>query len=369
MLRNRLYYAVKPFVPWSVRIGLRRWLATRKRPQVGGVWPILPGSETPPAGWCGWPGGKKFACILTHDVEGPEGVCKVKPLAELEISLGFRSCFNFIPEGPYSVPPTLRAWLLDNGFEVAVHDLMHDGKLFASRKAFAAKAHRINWHLREWGAVGFRAGFMLRELDWLHDLQITYDTSTFDTDPFEPQPDHVGTIFPFWRPRPDSYASCDLGLQPRPPAGSKAGGGMSVTKVQSGDGRIRVADPGNSLPHSGYVELPYTLPQDSTLFLILREPSPAIWLHKFDWVARHGGMALVNVHPDYVRFPGEALGHATYPADHYRRLLEHVRPHLTTDAWHPLPKDVAQFVVSQPALQQPAAVVASEPAVRSSRTG
>ena len=48
---------------------------------------------------------------------------------------------------------------------------------------------RINGYAREWGASGFRSGFMLRNLDWLHDLDVQYDASTFDTDPFEPQPD------------------------------------------------------------------------------------------------------------------------------------------------------------------------------------
>ncbi|MBC7999552.1 MAG: prolyl oligopeptidase family serine peptidase, partial [Leptolyngbya sp.] len=33
-----------------------------------------------------------------------------------------------------------------------------------------------------------------------------------------------------------------------------------------------------------YVELSYTLPQDSTLFLLLRETTPAIWKLKLDWI-------------------------------------------------------------------------------------
>src|ERR1700746_3430317 len=44
---------------------------------------------------------------------------------------------------------------------------------------------------------------MFHKLDWLHDLDIEYDASTFDTDPFEPQPDGHGTIFPFWVPKGD----------------------------------------------------------------------------------------------------------------------------------------------------------------------
>ena len=57
--------------------------------------------------------------------------------------------------------------------------------------------------MREWNAVGFRSGFMHHNLDWLHDLEVSYDSSTFDTDPFEPQPDGANTIFPFWVPGPN----------------------------------------------------------------------------------------------------------------------------------------------------------------------
>ena len=39
---------------------------------------------------------------------------------------------------------------------------------------------------------------MFRNLDWYHQLEVGYDASTFDTDPFEPQADGAGTIFPFW---------------------------------------------------------------------------------------------------------------------------------------------------------------------------
>jgi hypothetical protein len=46
-------------------------------------------------------------------------------------------------------------------------------------------------------------------------------------------------------------------------------------------------------PERHYVELPYTLPQDSTLFLVLRELNNDIWKHKLDWIAMNGGMALV----------------------------------------------------------------------------
>ena len=77
---------------------------------------------------------------------------------------------------------------------------------------------------------------MLHNLDWLHELEIEYDLSTFDTDPFEPQPEGQHTIFPFW--------------VPRPPVAEALNSQLSTLNN----------------PRSGYVELPYTLPQDSTLF-------------------------------------------------------------------------------------------------------
>ncbi len=38
---------------------------------------------------------------------------------------------------------------------------------------------------------------MHHNFEWIEELSIDYDMSTFDTDPFEPMPDRVGTIFPF----------------------------------------------------------------------------------------------------------------------------------------------------------------------------
>jgi hypothetical protein len=198
MLTRRIYYLFKPYIPWSVRMGVRSYFAKRKRARLSAVWPVDQSTRTPPIGWPGWPDGRQFAFVITHDVEGPTGLENCRKLAELEMEYGFRSSFNFIPEGGYTVSCELRAWLDQRGFEVGVHDLNHDGKLFSSRSGFLTKAKRINRYIKDWGASGYRSGFMLRNLDWYHDLDIRYDASTFDTDPFEPQPDSAGTIFPFW---------------------------------------------------------------------------------------------------------------------------------------------------------------------------
>src|SRR5665213_4182988 len=140
---NRLYYRLKPYVPWRMRMGLRRIVARRQRRYCGDVWPINEAAGKAPKNWPGWPHGKKFAFVLTHDVEGPEGLAKCRQLMELEMKWGFRSSFNFIPEGAYQVSRELREELIENGFEVGVHDLHHDGKLYQSREGFADCATRI----------------------------------------------------------------------------------------------------------------------------------------------------------------------------------------------------------------------------------
>ena len=224
-------------------------------------------------------------------------------LANLEAGLGFRSSFNFIPEGSYRVSEELRSALKRAGFEIGVHDLHHDGQLFASESAFRQYARKINQYLLEWGAVGFRSGFMMRNLDWVHQLNIRYDASTFDTDPFEPQPEGLGTIFPQWMHGPG----------------------------QSG----------------GYAELPYTLPQDSTLFLLLKDDGLQIWKDKIEWIAERGGMALLNVHPDYLTFSDGGRPGRSYSAACYADFLAWVKNRYRDRYWHGLPSEVAD--VARPA--------------------
>lgn len=217
---------------------------------------------------------------------------------ELEERLGFRSSFNFVPER-FKVPSSLRKDLLNRGFDIGVHGLKHDGKLFSSRKVFQERAIRINHYLKEWNSVGFRSPAMHHNLGWVHDLDIKYDASTFDTDPFEPQADGVSTIFPFW-------------VQ-----GDTNGG--------------------------GYIELPYTLPQDFTLFVLMKEKTISTWRQKVDWIAEKGGMVLVNVHPDYMNFDHKRLGLEEYPVKYYMDFLEYVRNRYKVQYWHALPKEMAHF--------------------------
>ena len=327
MFLTRVYYTLKPFIPLRMRLALRRHHVRRILRRHRAVWPINESAGAVPEGWPGWPDRKRFAVVLTHDVEGSKGVARVKQLAALEMELGFRSCFNFIPEGEYSVPAELREWLVDNGFEIGVHDLHHDGKLYSSEKTFANNAKRINRYLDEWNAVGFRSGFMLHNLEWLHQLEILYDASTFDTDPFEPQPDAANTIFPFWVPR--------------------ASQSSFINHVSAEAGGAKEDHPSSrNQPGSGYIELPYTLPQDSTLFFLLHEKSIDVWIKKLEWIVEKRGMALLNVHPDYTSFDDKVRPGVEFSAERYREFLQHLRNRFVGQYWHALPREIARFSAS-----------------------
>ena len=116
-------------------------------------------------------------------------------LANLEAKLGFRSYFNFVPER-YKNSNSMHRDIRRLGCDIGVHGLKHDGKLFHSLKIFNQRATKINDYLIKWKADGFSAPSMLCNLDWLKALNIAYSTSTFDSDPFEPQQEPVKNNFP-----------------------------------------------------------------------------------------------------------------------------------------------------------------------------
>jgi hypothetical protein len=88
---KKIFYIFKPLIPRSLQIFLRRQLVRQQRKKYADVWPILPSSAETPAGWQGWPGGKKFAVVLTHDVELQHGHDRCEQLMKIEKDLGFVS--------------------------------------------------------------------------------------------------------------------------------------------------------------------------------------------------------------------------------------------------------------------------------------
>ena len=229
-----------------------------------------------------WPAGREFAFVLTHDIETDDGQKYARAVAALEERYGFRSSFNFVPE-KYRVDLDLIGELKKRGFEVGVHGLKHDGKSFASKAAFDSRVESINRYLAQWGAVGFRSPMTHRNPEWMQALEIEYDLSFFDTDPYEPMPGGTMSVWPFIMGR--------------------------------------------------FVELPYTLCQDHTLMVTLAERTPRLWLEKVEFIRRYRGLALLNAHPDYLRVPARFAIYEDFLKAMSRR----------TGYWHALPRDAARW--------------------------
>lgn len=303
---KKQFYWLKPFLPRKMQIAIRRQVAQKKRQEMQNFWPINPNVLENTNGWHGWPDKKKFGLILTHDVESQAGHDNCVNLMNIEKKLGFRSAFYFVPER-YHVSKGLRNFLVKNGFEVGLHGLNHDGKLYHSKKIFQKRAQRINKYIKDWGAVGFRSPSMHHNLDWIKELEIEYDLSTFDIDPFEPQPDGLKTIFP-----------------------------------------VKVED---NLSNRSYIEMPYTLPQDFTLFVILQEQNIKIWQEKLDWIAEHGGMVLLITHPDYMNFGNKECDYDEYPVKYYMDFLSYLMIRYDGQFWHGLPKEISSFLTTPKNMQ------------------
>lgn len=297
-LPTKAYYRVKPLLPRRLQIAMRRLYAKRQMRTEFPRWPIEPllverrraelrsalerrGAERMPA-IASWPDGKRFAAILTHDVEGPAGVANVRRIIEIERRHGFVSCWNFVAEW-YPIEDGLFDHVRAAGCEVGLHGIRHDCRLFESRDSFEAELPAIHRYLAEWDAAGFRSPATHRNAAWMPELGAIYDSSFPDTDPFEPQSGGCCSILPFF-----------LGE---------------------------------------LVELPITLVQDHTLWEILREETIDLWTRKGDWIVANGGLINLITHPDYLDTPSRLRM--------YEEFLEYLGAQ--RDGWHALPRDVASW--------------------------
>jgi peptidoglycan/xylan/chitin deacetylase (PgdA/CDA1 family) len=295
---NKIYWKVKHYVPKPVTRRIKKLVNTLKSKSLNLPWPIedsyanflwealrqvMQISSTVSVKFKNfWPEQKKFALVLTHDVETIQMQSFIPVIADLEEKFGFRSSFNIVGE---QIPkePSLFNELLARGFEVGIHGWKHNEKAFQSRSSFLESAKKINECLENTGAVGMRFPLNLRNPYWMQDLNIDYDLSFFDTDPFEPIPGGTMSIWPFF------------------------------------------------IGH--FVELPTTLVQDNTLVNHLGENSPDLWLNKVEFIKKYHGMALLNSHPDYL------IDTRVWKV--YERFLGQMTEH--DSCWHGLPRETARW--------------------------
>lgn len=290
------YYRLRRLLPRAVQIWLRRRYAHIQARTAFPHWPVetalhdffdlfgailtdVDGEPVPHL--APWPDDHTWALVLTHDVETTAGLDVLPRIAELERRLGLRSAWNFVPRR-YDTSETLLAELVSDGFEVGVHGLYHDGRDLESVERVRERGPAMREAAERWGAVGFRAPATQRGWELMPMLGFDYDSSYPDTDPFEPQGGGCCTWLPYF--------------------------------------------------NRELVELPLTMPQDHTIFVVLRRGEEP-WTTKASFLRDQGGMALLDTHPDY-------LADADMSAA-YERLLE--RFAADPRAWKALPREVSSW--------------------------
>jgi hypothetical protein len=294
-----LFYRVKRFIPRGAQLRARRVLIRWQGQPAFPRWPVDDsvarlaelygalllsryGLDELGFRWF-WPTPYRAALILTHDVEGEDGIRLAVELADLEESLGFRSAFNF--GAWYEADPGVLRELRSRGFEIGMHGIVHDRSLFSSRAEFERQLPLLSELAEHLGAVGLRSPATHRVFDWLGELPIEYDGTIPHSDPYEPQPGGCCSLWPFF-----------------------------------------VGD---------VVELPYTLPQDHTLLTLLGHRTPDLWISAANEIEQRFGLIHCVSHPD----PG-------YLGDPPKRVIYGEFLQAMSErhgVWHALPREVASW--------------------------
>jgi peptidoglycan/xylan/chitin deacetylase (PgdA/CDA1 family) len=295
-----LYYRIKRLIPRQLQLSLRRRLIKWQGAPAFPQWPYddsverlvrfyagcalrALGTEQASFDWF-WPNRAHAAVILTHDVEGAAGLANALRIADLEEQRGLRSSFNIVGDA-YPIDWGVVRELRDRGHEIGSHALYHDRSVFSSREEFERQLPPLRAAVDRLGAVGFRSPATHRVTEWLSELPVQYDATMALSDPYEPQPGGVCTVWPFFL----------------------------------GD----------------VLELPYTLPQDHTLFTLLQHRSATLWIEQVKRIKRSFGLVQCVSHPD-PGYLGERRNEATY-AEFLDALTSE------GEIWHALPLDVARW--------------------------
>lgn len=281
------YYLLRPLLPSSVRKRLQKAQLSDWRRLPFPRWPVdrsvdqlfeqillaslrAQGLMRIPFIWF-WPNGSPGCAIVTHDVETSIGRDHCSNVMDLEASYGIRSCFAVVPERRYEVTEEYLNSIRQRGFEIAVHDLNHDGQLFRDRREFLARVEKINGYGEQFGAKGFRAAVLYRNQRWFDALKFSYDMSVPNVGHLEAQRGGCCTVMPYFV--------------------------------------------GNVL------ELPVTTVQDYALFNYLNEYSIDLWRQQIELILAQHGLINFIIHPDYITQAVE-LGVFQSLLDHLARLRE-----------------------------------------------
>jgi hypothetical protein len=271
----KMYYFVRPLLFVGIRRHLQKVHLNARKTTTFPGWPVdfsvdnlfhrllllairSGGVDRIPFIWF-WPKGASSAAIMTHDVETETGRDFCSAVMDINSSFEIKSSFQIIPEQRYSVKQEFLNSIRERGFEVAVHDLNHDGHLYKNRKQFLERASKINSYGKEYQAGGFRAGVLYRKQIWFDALDFAYDMSVPNVGNFDPQHGGCCTVMPYFL------------------------------------GKI--------------LEIPVTTIQDYTLFNILNDYSIDVWKQQIELIMAKNGLVSTIVHPDYII---ESLAQSVY---------------------------------------------------------
>jgi len=296
---KKVYYVVRPFMNVAVRSVIQRFRARGWEKAVFPRWPVDTTVEDlcekllllsmtsknvkeVPFIWF-WPNGASSCICMTHDVETESGRAFCCALMDLNDSFGVKSSFQVIPEERYEVTPEFLQSIRSRGFEVAVHDLNHDGRLYDQHEKFLRRAQKINQYAAQWQAGGFRAGALYRNPDWFDSLNFSYEMSTPNVGHLDPQSGGCCTVMPYF-----------------------------------------IGD---------MLEIPVTMIQDYMLFHLFNQRSIDQWKTQSELILKRNGMMTFIVHPDYIL---EEETRSVYSA-----LLAYLRElKRSSGAWIALPREI-----------------------------
>lgn len=282
IIKKTYYKAARPIMPLSIRHYLQDRASRRVKFKDNFIWDELVNIvKEKKTDWNIYPDGYQAAVVLTHDIDTQEGFDNIPEILMLEQKLGFKSSWNIVPY-KYKIDQGVIDLINGAGHEIGIHGYNHDGRLYYSEKIFNERVPFINEAIKKYGAKGFRSPMVHRNLKWLQKLDIEYDASCFDYDPYQPFPGGTGSIWPF-----------------------KAG---------------------------KFIELPYTLPQDHDLFYMMKKNDIEIWKKKTEWLIENHGVILLITHPDYLTSKYLEL---------YRGFLGFLEG--KDILWHVLPKDISDY--------------------------
>lgn len=264
-VRN-IYYRLRNSLPFRIRRQLQRTYFQDWRELAFPAWPVdltvdklheellrlsmeTTGVKRLPFIWF-WPEGAPSCLFITHDVETSAGRDFTFSLMDLDDAYGFKAAYQVIPEKRYQVPDEYVARIRSRGCEFNIHDLNHDGRLYAERSEFARRAAGINSYLRKYGSRGFRAGAMYRRQDWYDVFEFAYDMSVPNVAHLEPLRGGCCTVMPYF-----------------------------IGKI---------------------LELPLTTAQDYSVFHILNDYSLGLWKEQIKLVRERNGLLSFLSHPDYL---------------------------------------------------------------------